>query len=79
MTVNLSEAKAHLGKYVAQAAGGEVITICERNQPLAELRGIIQAEKGAPLRPGLLKGQFKVPDDFNAPLTEFEEAFYGKK
>ena len=78
MTVNLSEAKAHLGQYVAKASAGEVITICERNKPLAELHPARLSLKPRKLKLGALKGKFKVPDDFNAPLPEFESAFYDR-
>ena len=76
MTINLSEAKAHLGRYVARGSEGEVITICERNKPVAELRAAEEGRRAARLRLGGLKGQFEVPSDFDAPLPEFEAAFY---
>ena len=78
MTVNLSEAKAHLGQYVAKASAGEVITICQRNKPLAELHPARLSLKPRKLKLGALKGKLKVPDDFNAPLPEFESAFYDR-
>ncbi len=77
MTVNLSEAKAHLGRYVAQAATGEIITICERNRPIAELHPARISPQPRKLKIGKLKGQFEVPDDFNEPLPEFEARLYG--
>ena len=76
MTVNLSEAKAHLGRYVARASAGETVTICERNKPLAELVPVRPSLRPRKLRLGTLKGKFEVPDNFNEPLTEFEAAFY---
>jgi hypothetical protein len=30
-----------------------------------------------PIKLGLLEGQFKVPDDFTAPLPDFEADFHG--
>ena len=76
MVINLNEAKAHLGKYVAKAAQGEVIVLCERNRPVAELRAISSSEEGRPLKLGALKGVFKIPEDFDAPLESFEKEFY---
>jgi prevent-host-death family protein len=76
VTINLSEAKAHLGQYVAKAGAGEVITICERNRPVAELRPAGTSRSPRKLKVGLLKGQFNVPEDFDAPLPDFEGAFY---
>lgn len=77
VTVNLSEAKAHSGQYVAKANAGEVITICERNKPVAELHAPRLSFTARKLKLGALKGKFQVPDDFNAPLTDFESEFYG--
>lgn len=79
MTVNLSEAKAHLGRYVAKASVGEVITICERNRPMAELRPVRLSMAPRKVKLGALKGKFGVPEDFNAALPEFEAAFYGTR
>ena len=78
MTINLSEAKAHLGQYVAKASAGEVITICQRNKPLAELRPVEAHLRPRKVKAGVLKGKVTVPDDFNAPLPDFEAAFYGR-
>ena len=78
--VNLSEAKAHLGRYVAEASAGKVFIVCERNEPVAELRPLSTLDAPGAARPiklGLLEGQFKVPDDFTAPLPNFEADFYG--
>lgn len=77
MTVNLSKAKAHLGKYVTLASTGEVITICERNKPLAELGPARVTFLPRKLKLGTAKG-IRVPDDFNSPIPEFERAFYGQ-
>jgi prevent-host-death family protein len=74
--INLNEAKAHLGKYVAKAAKGEVIVLCKRNRPVAELRAISGREEGRPVKLGVLKAAFKVPENFDAPLASFEKEFY---
>lgn len=74
--INLNEAKAHLGRYVAKAAKGEIIVLCERNRPVAELRAISPAKEGRPLKLGVLKEVFKVPENFDAPLESFEKDFY---
>ncbi len=79
MNLNLAEAKAHLGRYVGRAAKGKRFVICARNRPLAELRGLPDADgAGKPLALGGLKGRFRVPGDFNAPLPDFEASFYAK-
>jgi prevent-host-death family protein len=67
-TVNIHEAKTHLSRLVEAAAAGQEIIIAKAGKPVARL---------GPLDPrpqqkkfDLLKGQFRVPDDFNEPLDE---------
>jgi prevent-host-death family protein len=57
--INLSEAKAHLGKYVKQAKKGKVFVICERNEPAAELLGIPE-----PKNPPLIESSGFFIDEF---------------
>lgn len=75
--INLSEAKAHLGRYLKAASSGERVVISERNRPMVELVAI-SAPKTKKLKPGILAGKFSVPDDFNSTLKEFESDFYGE-
>ncbi len=77
LKVNLSEAKARLGHYIKRAQAGEIVTVCERNRPVAELGPLSSPPGPAPLRLGVLAGQFEIPDDFDAPCGEFEADFYG--
>ena len=75
--VNVHEIKAKLSEYLARIEAGEVVTICRRNVPVAELRAV-----PSPLleeRPrGLAKGMFLVPDTFFEPLPEeVAEGFEG--
>ena len=67
--VNMHEAKTHLSRYIAELGPGEVILICNRNEPVAELRPVSQSSVGPP-RIGVAKGQFNVPDSFFEPLPE---------
>jgi prevent-host-death family protein len=78
-SINLNEAKAHLGKYVARAAAGEPIVICERNRPVAELRPVLRHDIGRPLQIGILKGVFEIPPDFDASIESFEDDFYASR
>ncbi len=77
--VNIHQAKTHFSKYLAKLKKGEVIVICSRNVPVAELRGI----KEQPMNPrpiGLAKDQFKIPKTFFEPLPEdFLSHFYTEK
>jgi len=45
---NLHEIKAQLSKYVELIEGGEVVVICKRNVPVAEIRPLAQKKKKQP-------------------------------
>ncbi len=64
--VNLSEAKVHLSRLVEEAARGREIVITKAGKPMARLVALAPAPR--PKTFGLLEGQIKVPEDFNAPL-----------
>jgi len=67
--VNIHEAKTHLSSYLKRLERGEVIILCRRNVPIAELRPLPAARKAD--RPvGLARGEFEVPDSFFDPLPE---------
>ena len=70
MKVNIHEAKTHFSAYLAKLqAGGEPIIICNRNEPIAELRAIPKEErKPRPL--GFAKGEVTIPDSFFDPLPD---------
>ena len=65
--LNIHQAKTHLSRYLPQLAQGEVLLLCKRNRPVAEIRGV-PPESLEPRPIGLAKGQFRVPADFNDPL-----------
>jgi prevent-host-death family protein len=78
LKVNIHEAKANLSKYVAAAERGEVVVICHRNLPVAELRGLPRPGK-KPRPIGLARGTFKIPRSFFDPLPdELTAAFRGE-
>ena len=67
--INIHEAKAHLSRYLNELREGEVLVICKRNIPIAEVRAIPSARTAH--RPvGLAKGELQVPDSFFEPLPE---------
>ncbi len=76
-TIKLSEAKAHLGRYAREAARGEVIIITDHNREMARLTG--QPDGLAGIRPkvGLMEGEARIAEDFDAPLSTFETDYYG--
>jgi antitoxin (DNA-binding transcriptional repressor) of toxin-antitoxin stability system len=55
--------------FLRRAQGGEELLIVEGERPIAEIRPAPQPQ----LQPrpfGLCAGEFRVPDDFNAPLPD---------
>ena len=67
--VNMHEAKTHLSRYVAELKPGETLLLCNRNEPVAEIRAVTEKKKVKP-RVGWAKGEFTVPDSFFEPLPE---------
>jgi antitoxin (DNA-binding transcriptional repressor) of toxin-antitoxin stability system len=67
--LNMHEAKTHLSKHIARLAEGEVIILCRRNVPVAEIRPLPRAPARR-RRVGFMRGEFRVPDSFFAPLPE---------
>lgn len=75
--VNISDARAHLSRYLAQVEAGETITLCRRNVPVAEIRPL--RTESTELRPIGIDHGMTVPDSFFEPLPdEVERAFGGK-
>jgi antitoxin (DNA-binding transcriptional repressor) of toxin-antitoxin stability system len=67
--LNVHEAKTHLSHYLDLLEKGEVIVLCRRNQPIAEIRGLPKKTKGR--RPiGKFADLFEVPATFFEPLPE---------
>jgi prevent-host-death family protein len=72
--VNIHEAKTHLSRLLARVAGGEEILISKSGRPIARL--IPYRKPDSPRVPGLDRGLFTVPDDFDAPLPpDIQESF----
>ncbi len=66
--VNMHDAKTNFSKLVDAAANGEEIIIAKAGKPVARLVPLAQT---VPLRrPGSMKGQIRIADDFDAPLPE---------
>ena len=77
--LNIHEAKTHLSRYLERLQQeGEVIVICKRNVPIAEIRPLPKRPPGK--RPiGLLKGQIHIPPSFYEPLPDdLLDLFEGK-
>ncbi len=75
--LNIHEAKTHLSKYLKRLTEGEVIILCKRNMPVAEIHPIRQPSR-SPRPVGLAKGEFEVTERFFDPLPdEFVSTFNG--
>lgn len=78
LRLNVHEAKTHLSRYLDRIAAGEVVLLCKRNVPIAEIRAIEPA-RAEPRPIGLGKGLAVVPPEFFDPLPDdLLDAFEGK-
>jgi prevent-host-death family protein len=72
-SVGVHEAKTHLSRLLEDVAAGEQVMITRRGEAVACL---VPAHRPALRRLGVDRGQFVVPDDFDAPLpNELLDAF----
>ncbi len=72
--VTVTEAKTQLSRLIERAAGGEEIVIRRGARPVAKLIGYADAQP-KPRKPGALKGQIWMSDDFDEPDEEIERLF----
>ena len=76
--LNVHEAKTHLSRYLTELQEGEVILLCRRNAPIAEIRALPSRTK-EPRPIGLGKGTCHILDGFFDELPrEVLEDFEGK-
>ena len=75
ITLNVHEVKTNLSKYLERVEQGEIVIICRRNVPIAELRAVVaRRKKDRPI--GLAAGSFEVTNAFfDALPEEFLKAF----
>lgn len=71
--VTVTEAKTQLSQLIARAAKGEEIVIRRGKAPVAKLVGYSAAR--ARRKPGGLRGQIWMSDDFDEPDEEIERLF----
>ena len=77
-TVNIHEAKTHFSKLLKRVARGEEIVIARAGQPVARLAPINPTRKAR--EPGIWKGLFVVPDNFDDPLPpDIQRYFDGEE
>jgi prevent-host-death family protein len=78
-TVNIHAAKTNLFRLVEEAAEGKPFIIAKAGKPMVKVVPIDAPTGKKMKRLGFLKGQLKVPDDFNTMCaTEIEKMFYGE-
>jgi prevent-host-death family protein len=68
VAVNVHEAKTHLSRLLEQALAGEEVIIMRSGRPLVKLTPVSAAPRRRVVGSG--KGDFVVPDDFDAPLPD---------
>ncbi len=79
-TINIHEAKTHLSRLVEEAVQGEPFIIAKAGKPKVQVIRIDAPAAKAKRRLGFLKGQIKVPDDFDTMMAdEIEKMFSGKE
>ena len=67
--LNMHDAKTHLSRHLAAMKGDDRLIICNRNQPVAEVRLLPRVgERDRPA--GVAKGEFTVTAAFFEPLPE---------
>ena len=71
-TVELKQAKNQLNELWEAGLEGEEIIITENNEPVVKSSPVKLAKK-PPCQPGSAAGKVGIADDFDAPLTDFED------
>ncbi len=69
-TINIHAAKTQFSRLVDAVSAGEEIIIARAGKPVAKLVSLAAAPAPPKRVPGILAGQFNVPDDFDAPLPD---------
>ncbi|MDI6750957.1 MAG: type II toxin-antitoxin system Phd/YefM family antitoxin [Pseudomonadota bacterium] len=71
ITINTHEAKAKLSEYLAAVEAGEIVQICRRNVPIAQLVPLPKVNsEPRPIGLGPSEEGYEIPDGFFAPLPE---------
>ena len=76
-TVNMHEAKTRLSSLVDKAMKGEPFIIAKAGKPVARVNAIESPEAGTERRLGFMKGQIRVPDDFDRMEEETIAEMFG--
>ncbi len=75
VTVNTHEAKTHLSRLLVRVKSGEEIIIAKSGKAVAKL---VPIRQDAPKRKcGIDRGKAWIADDFDAPLPEELQTYFG--
>jgi prevent-host-death family protein len=76
--VNIHDAKTRLSALIAAAVNGKPFIIAKAGKPMVKVEAVEGAVAPRRSRLGGMRGQLRVPDDFNTMFEkEIEEMFYG--
>lgn len=64
-TVNIHEAKTHLSRLLERVANGTAVVIARAGKPIAKVVPYSASAPAKTKRLGFLKGEMRVPDDFD--------------
>lgn len=80
ISLNINEAKAHLSKYLHAVESGEIVVLCRRNVPVAEIRLLPTKSPTSPRPIGLAQDRGEpLPESFFEDLPkEVLSAFGGE-
>lgn len=82
MQVNIHEAKTNLSKLISAIERGDEteVVIARNGQPTVKIVAVEPVGNGRrkPIRFGLAKGKFVVPDNIDELNPEIEKLFYGE-
>ena len=77
-TINIHQAKTHLSRLVDEAEQGDSFIIAKAGKPKVLVSRLDAPVHNSQRRLGFLKGQIKVPDDFDTMMAdEIEKMFSG--
>lgn len=77
--VTLAKAKAELSALLDRVEAGETVAITRRHRVVAEVRPVSAPHGSKPRPVNLCRGEFRVPDDFDAPIPDdIIDAFEGR-
>ena len=69
--VSIHEAKTHFSRLVARAEAGEEIVVRRGSTPVAKI--VAYHARTTPRRPGALKGEIEIADDFDETPPDFAD------